>query len=239
MKDRNFDQDRRNTLKAAGLAGMGLLSSGLLASGIAKAALGVKTPAQPEGPFYPVKDQLDKDADMTQVRGRGEAALGESVILAGIVRDADTSAPVEGALVEFWQACASGKYDHPSDPNTAPLDPNFQYWAQVKTDGQGRFSLKTVRPGAYPAGDGWVRPPHIHVKIHRQGYPSLTTQIYFAGEALNDQDLILQRLSPAQRELVIVEFKPGDTADFAGAWTAWIGRSVKGEARHLVTPELD
>ena len=67
---KNFDPERRNLLKNAGLAGAGLIGTGLAMSSIAKAAALVRTPAQTEGPFYPVRDQLDKDADMTVVQGR-------------------------------------------------------------------------------------------------------------------------------------------------------------------------
>ena len=110
--------------------------------------------------------------------------------------------------MEIWQACESGKYNHPSDPNTAPLDPNFQYWGKAVSDNEGRYRFRTIVPGAYPADTGWVRPPHIHFKIARLGYVELITQMYFSGESLNGKDLILQRLKKYDQAKVIVEFKP-------------------------------
>ena len=128
------------------------------------------------------------------------------IIVKGQVTDQNCN-PVKGVLVEIWQACASGKYNHPSDPNTAPIDPNFQYWGKSVTDDQGRYKFRTILPGAYPADTDWMRPPHIHFKISRVGYKELITQMYFAGQELNGQDLILQDLSQDEQEKVIVPLK--------------------------------
>ena len=232
--------DRRSIMKKMGLTGLGVI----VTSGVAK-AFGQVTPPQTEGPFYPIKDQVDKDADLTKVKGRNAEAVGEQIMLRGQVIDAATGAPIAGTLVEFWQACASGKYDHPADPNDAALDPNFQYWAQVMTDHDGRYSIKTIRPGAYPASSDWIRPPHIHVKVHKVGYPSLTTQMYFDGDPLNGGDRILQALSAAQQKLVVVPFsrESSQPAVSEGVWNIYLARRQKiGEKavnNQLATPELD
>ena len=238
MRDHSLNSDRRHVLKTASLGGVGLFALSVLKGAEARAATHIKTPKQTEGPFYPIADQLDKDADMTRVQGQADVAAGQTVILEGAILDADSGAPVVGALVEFWQACASGKYNHPDDSNSAPMDPNFQYWSQVRTDHSGAFKLKTIRPGAYPAENGWMRPPHIHVKIHGPDYPSLTTQIYFKGDALNDEDLILQRLSLEEQELVVVDFTETNGAAH-GQWSAWITRLPQRLARRMPTPFLD
>jgi protocatechuate 3,4-dioxygenase, beta subunit len=166
------------------------------------------TPKQAKGPFYPVDPQLDTDADLVQLLGSQAPAKGEVVIIEGVVTN-QLCQPVNAALVEIWQACATGKYNHPSDPNTAELDPNFQYWGKAVTDQHGRYRFRTIVPGAYPAADGWIRPPHIHFKISRLGYQELITQMYFAGQELNNQDLILQDLDHADQEKVIVNLKAG------------------------------
>ncbi|OAD22856.1 intradiol ring-cleavage dioxygenase, partial [Candidatus Thiomargarita nelsonii] len=117
---------------------------------ILKAALGVAcvplTPSQPEGPFYPIHEQLEKDFDMTTMNGL-KVAKGEKVYIRGTVVDENCN-PVAGALVDLWQACHSGKYLHDDDPNPAELDPNFQYWAKLKTDNAGLWRVKTIIPGA-------------------------------------------------------------------------------------------
>jgi protocatechuate 3,4-dioxygenase beta subunit len=163
------------------------------------------TPAQTEGPFFPDRDQADKDIDMTLIQGHSEHALGEVVEISGQVLAEDGS-PVAEALVDVWQANSHGRYAHERDTNPAPLDPNFQGWARFTTDAEGRYRVKTIKPGAYPVSEDWSRPPHIHFKVARRGYRELTTQMYFAGESLNDADRLLQELSVDERRRVVVEF---------------------------------
>jgi protocatechuate 3,4-dioxygenase beta subunit len=193
------DLSRRQILKTIAASG-GML--GL--APIAKAALecGPSTVRQTEGPFYPVRDQIDKDTDLTKVAGSSKAALGRQIVVEGIVQD-EKCAPVKDAFVEIWQACASGKYNHPADPNLAPMDPNFQYWGIARTNAKGEYSFKTIYPGAYPADENWMRPPHIHFKVHKWGYRELITQLYFEGEAFNELDLILQALSEPDQVSVV------------------------------------
>ena len=199
------------TRRMALRAGLGLAAGAAAGSlGAAHAAAAQDpTPAQAEGPFFPVREQPDKDADLTRVRGRQHAAQGDVVRVTGTIRD-EAGQPVGNALVDVWQANASGRYAHEADPNPAPLDPNFQGWAQLKTDQHGRFALTTIIPGAYPAEEGWRRPPHIHFKVARRGYRELTTQMYFAGNDLNAQDRLLQELPPAEQQRLIVSFARTD-----------------------------
>ena len=143
------------------------------------------TPSQTAGPFYPIDKPLDKDADLTRVRGRGQVAKGQIAYLSGRILDVN-GRPIEGARVEIWQANANGRYAHPYDRSRVPLDPNFQGFGVELTDAQGRYRFKTIKPGAYES-----RTPHIHVDIATPNR-KLTTQMYFPGEPLNDEDSILR-----------------------------------------------
>lgn len=191
--------NRRSLLKnLAAFSGLATLAP------LSKAAstCAAKTPQQTQGPFYPVQDQVDKDADLTQVKGSGKAAVGRIIYIQGRVSDLNCQ-PVADTYVEIWQACATGKYNHPGDPNPQPLDPNFQYWGIVRTDAKGEYKFKTIYPGAYPADETWMRPPHVHFKVHKWGYRETITQLYFEGEQYNEKDLILQQLSEPQQVLVV------------------------------------
>jgi protocatechuate 3,4-dioxygenase beta subunit len=170
------------------------------------------TPHQTEGPFFPTTDPPDKDFDMTRIAGRGDRAMGEVVEVSGRILD-EAGEPVEGALVDDWQANAAGKYDHERDPSTAPVDPAFQGWARLRTGADGRFHVLTIQPGSYPVEDGWDRPPHIHFKIARRGFHELATQMYFAGEALNEVDRLLLAVPEAERAQLVVTFAAADAAD--------------------------
>jgi protocatechuate 3,4-dioxygenase beta subunit len=194
--------DRRDLLKSSAITALSVMALPKMALAVNE-CLNEKTPAQTEGPFYPIKSQLDTDADLVVVKGARSSAKGKIIFVQGVVTDQHCR-PVKGALVEIWQACESGRYNHPSDPNTAPLDPNFQYWGKAVTDANGNYRFRTIIPGAYPADTDWVRPPHIHFKVSKKGYLELITQMYFAGESLNQTDKILNRLSKSQQQEVIV-----------------------------------
>jgi protocatechuate 3,4-dioxygenase, beta subunit len=196
-----------------------LLSAGAgAAAGLVAHRLGADAPSPPcneatatqtSGPYYPTRDREDENPDLTQVRGRSGRAAGEVIFVRGRVLD-EACRPISGALVEIWQANTWGRYDHEKDAgNPRPLDPNFQSWAEILTDSEGRFRFKTIKPGSYPAGDnGWVRPPHIHFRVSRRGFHELVTQMYFAGEPLNDDDLILKGLTREERDRVTIALQP-------------------------------
>lgn len=185
----NENLSRRQMLSATAVTGAGLTLTAACGTTADAAPVSV-TPPQTEGPFYPLVQQSDKDTDLTQFGDRRDPALGEIVSIEGRVLD-EAGAPIADAVVDVWQANAAGRYAHEADTNTAPIDPNFQGWAIMKTDAEGRYKFKTVRPGPYPVQADWTRPPHIHFKVSRRGYHEITTQMYFEGEPLNDVDRLL------------------------------------------------
>ena len=129
------------------------------------------------------------------------------ILVRGQVLDTE-GRPVNGALVDVWQANHDGRYNHPDDKNTAPLDPNFQGWGLIKTDDEGRYSFKTIKPGAYPLSflgeEGW-RCRHIHFNVSQPEHKALTTQMYFHGDPLIEQDLEINGLPEEQRHYLIAK----------------------------------
>lgn len=172
------------------LVGFGGLA--LTGSVFAQESKNVFTPWMDSGPFYPVLKPLDVDADLTIVKGKKTRAEGKIVHVTGRVIN-QNGEPVKGARIEIWQANKYGRYLHPSDPNTAPLDPNFQGSAVIKTDSDGRYRFKTIKPGEYPISATEVRTPHIHFEIEGKTN-RITTQMFFPNEPLNDKDTFLQNL---------------------------------------------
>lgn len=193
------DKARRNFIKLGVLGG---IAGALATSNSMSKQHRMPTPREVEGPFYPVENQKDKDFDLTQVDGRKDAADGAHIIIVGQITDLAGN-PIENVTVDIWQANTRGRYRHPRDPNPQPLDINFQGWAIILSDRSGNFRFKTVMPGAYPASATWIRPPHIHFKLSRQGYAPLVTQMYFPDEKLNETDLLLSGKSVLERPLMI------------------------------------
>ena len=135
----------------------------------------VLTPAQQEGPYYPVEIPADHDADLTVVGEASEVAAGQPLVLEGVLLDSDGT-PIEGAVIEIWQTDASGVYLHPADPGFDRRDTAFQGFGASETDADGRWAFRTILPELYGS-----RPRHIHAKVKVEDETVLTTQIYFSG----------------------------------------------------------
>jgi protocatechuate 3,4-dioxygenase beta subunit len=136
----------------------------------------------------------------------GESAIGERIIVHGHVLD-ERGIGVAGALVEFWQANAGGRYRHQKELYTAPLDPNFGGCGRTITDENGYYTFRTIRPGAYPWPNGpndW-RPAHIHFSVFGHGFAQrLITQMYFEGDPMIPQCPIVRTINdPKAIEMLV------------------------------------
>jgi protocatechuate 3,4-dioxygenase beta subunit len=125
------------------------------------------TPDQTEGPFY--TPQAPRRSSLVTA-----GMPGTPLLLTGDVVDSSCR-PVRGALLDFWQADAAGRYDNDG----------FTLRGHQFADARGRFGLRTIVPGLYPG-----RTRHIHVKVQRPHGDVLTTQLYFPGEPRNRSDSI-------------------------------------------------
>ena len=150
-----------------------------------------RTPDQVLGPYFPT-GQTQTPApkvDLTSVNGVEGHAQGEIIEVTGRVLNLDGE-PVRNIPITVWQANTFGRYAHGNDPNPAPLDSSFVGCVGIRSDDDGAYRIKTVRPGAYPAGPDWMRPPHIHFEVHGR-FERLITQMYFPDEPLNAGDRLL------------------------------------------------
>ncbi len=102
---------------------------------------------------------------------------GDRLALDGVVLADDCATPLVGAMLDVWQADASGAYHEP----TAAGGP-YRLRGKLATAADGTWMLDTVRPGNYQTGPGAWRPAHVHVIVSHPGYRTVTTQLYFAGD---------------------------------------------------------
>ena len=160
------------------------------------------TPTHTEGPFYPINKPIDQDADLTFINNNTKRAQGEIHILQGRVLNTNKE-PIPNALVEIWQANKWGRYQDPRDESNLRWDKNFQGYGKVKTNVDGNYRFRTIKPSGYDY-NGIKRTPHIHFKVTNGTKNIFTTQMYFAGEIENEQDMFLKNIK--RKSSVIVEF---------------------------------
>ena len=91
---------------------------------------------------------------------------GDRLVVTGQVFTPDGVTPAANVIVYAYQTDSTGQYH-----NDASGVARLHGWA--KTDAQGRFEFRTIRPGAYP---GHSVPAHIHFHIYGGGYPLQWTQ---------------------------------------------------------------
>lgn len=139
------------------------------------------TPSQTIGPFFkyglewPGGEKLFPDS-----------APGRHIRVSGVVTDYKDQ-PVPDALIEFWQADASGRFSGQRKGTSAGF-------GRVPTDGAGRYAISTLFPGQVAGADGKMQAPHIFVVLFARGLlRQVVTRIYFEGEASNAGDPVLAK----------------------------------------------
>ena len=143
------------------------------------------TSSQTIGPFWHLIEHPEW-ADLTRF-----GAAGPQVTLTGRVIDGDGN-PVTDAAVELWQA----------DP---PVDDLFPAFGRSRTDEQGRFQFKTLKPGPVPGRGNAQQAPHFAITILARGLlKGLTTRAYFAGDPLNETDPLLSSIEDATRRATLL-----------------------------------
>jgi protocatechuate 3,4-dioxygenase beta subunit len=181
----------------------------------------VPTAHQTVGPFFPAQFIRPSDNDLTGGLTDGRPrALGQPILVFGRVSDIN-DAPAVNVILEIWQANAAGRFNHPADRGTAPLDPNFSGWGRTWTERDGSYHFTTIKPGAYPAAprsNRWFA-PRLSMTIVGSGLMRpLVTCVYFPDEPLNDDDPQLEAIRDprARRQLIALpDHHPGAPAGVA------------------------
>ncbi len=142
---------------------------------------------------------------------------GKHIRIEGKVLDGDGDG-VEDAMIEVWQANASGRYRHPADAwEDATLDEAFTGYGRVHTDfASGAYSIRTIKPGSVFGPDGREQAPHLNLIITARGMLNhLFTRLYFDDEpTANEIDPVLQSVSPERRGTLVAESVDRENATY-------------------------
>ena len=144
------------------------------------------------GPFY-VAD--------SPWRANGDAITGDlgdnPLLVSGHVRDT-TGRAIPEAVVDVWQNATNRLYAV-QDEHQAPDNLRGRF----RTEPDGAFAFRTVRPVDYPIPDDgpvghmlavtgrhpW-RPAHVHLIVSAQGYERVTTHIFDSTSRYLDSDVV-------------------------------------------------
>jgi protocatechuate 3,4-dioxygenase beta subunit len=161
----------------------------------------VATPRQSAGRFFPPPNRRPaaRDWDLVKVPGRVRRAGGEVLHLFGQVLDID-GAPIPDALVEIWECDADRRRPCRDHGASRTEGADFQGIGATRTDSQGAYRFRTLRPRAQPG-----RTPHIHARVAPRTGRSLITQIYLLNEPQNAQDGIFRSLGAARQAAVTID----------------------------------
>lgn len=172
------------------------------------------------GPFY--VPNITERPDGADIAG---SAQGTPLYVTGRVTDA-SGTPIGDAWIDVWQADGDGYYDVQKPGDAECLRARFRSGAG------GGFSFWTIVPTSYPIpADGPVgqmlvatgrhpyRPAHIHFMIGKDGYETLVTHLFIAGDPYIESDAVFGVKSSLVVHLA--DHQPGPAADgrtISGAW---------------------
>lgn len=180
-----------------------------------------QTPMQTLGPFFHqglvraqrmfhLPELCSRSEDIIgNLLARGQE--GQRVRLEGSVYDG-LAAPVTDALIEIWQADASGRYS--SAPAAtfgtprpevlgSPSERARWGFGRAPTDVRGEFWFETIKPGGV-FGAGGRSAPHVNVIVGARGMARQAfTRLYFEGDVELGADPVLALVPPERRHTLI------------------------------------
>ena len=150
----------------------------------------------------------------------GELA-GVPVLFLGTVVSSNGT-PIAGALVDAWQTDVEGLYDL----QRPELGGAHRLRCRLRTNAEGKFVLKTIRPLGYTApmdGPGgqmliatnrniW-RPAHFHFRIGADDHRTLVTELFPEGDEHLDNDVAF-----GVRSSLVIDLPECQSPEVAAQW---------------------
>jgi hydroxyquinol 1,2-dioxygenase len=180
------------------------------------------TPATVLGPFH-----IDGSPALEYGGDMSDGLAGTPLYVTGVVRGLDGS-PVDGALLDVWQADEDGAYE-----SQIPDIDEARLRAKFTTRADGSYCLRTIAPKGYsipmdgPVGEligqtdiSHFRPAHVHFLITAAGYEPLITHLFQEGAEYLDTDVVF-----GTKQELVVAFEhrdPGPTPDGGRSGEPWL-----------------
>jgi protocatechuate 3,4-dioxygenase alpha subunit len=139
----------------------------------------------------------------------GKKTKGDHIRVEGRILDAEGK-PLRAAMLEIWQANATGRYNSPMDDrNDVKLDSKFSGFGRVSSDSKGKFEFETIKPGSVPSSGNAPQAPHISLTLFAAAIHShLFTRLYFSDEVdANEIDPVLSSVGDTRWDTLIAKRK--------------------------------
>ncbi|WP_062310787.1 dioxygenase family protein [Polynucleobacter sinensis] len=120
---------------------------------------------------------------------------GQPMEVHGLILD-EFKKPIASAIVDVWHSSPSGFYE-----NQDRLQADMNLRGRFKTNENGEFFFRTIRPAGYPVPTNGPcgellraqkrhpnRPAHIHFMISKPGYKVLITQVFDSSDENLESD---------------------------------------------------
>ena len=175
MADRKLSSTRRQFLKLSILSGGMSLLVGCDALRRYEAALNegmqaTQSPSIGTTSHYPAIVDLSNEDDS-----------GERLVISGVVYADDMETPLAGAIITVWHTDTEGEYG--------------RFRSSLQTDENGRYELRTIRPGHYQVED-IIRAAHIHFTVEALGMYAQSGELLFADDPMITTDPVVLEADP-------------------------------------------
>jgi protocatechuate 3,4-dioxygenase, alpha subunit len=168
----------------------------------------VPTPSQTVGPFFSIGLSA---LCRTGIECAGEQ--GNRVTIRGRILDGKGE-PVPDALLEIWQVDDVSKKPYQGEQSIERTKTLPFGFGRIATNECGEFQFSTRKPAARRDEDGTIHAPHLVVLVLMRGLlRHLVTRIYFAGEAANEEDIVLKLVPAERRETLLAMPSPDSDND--------------------------
>jgi protocatechuate 3,4-dioxygenase, beta subunit len=165
------------------------------------------TPARFFATELSMPDEFFTSNNLAKKSGAFYRAFGEVIFVQGTVQDS-FGVPVEGAIIEIWQANAAGKYHSLLEPGSEYIDKYFNMSGRTITDNLGNYYFVTIMPGATSG-----RAPHINMNIYHTKFGKLETEMYFQDHPFNDKDYQYLSYDDEEKKMLTASVKHSNIFD--------------------------
>ncbi len=144
--------------------------------------------------------EVVKNNNLRRKVGSSEFAKGDFITIEGRVTDINC-VPIEGVVVEIWQANSLGVNQHDAGVYDK-IDENFESTGTAVTDNLGNYKFLSI----FPAPSAGKRAPHINFRLKHKDFMPIETEMFFENQHANGYDInLMKQVDMNKRHLLVAK----------------------------------